>query len=172
MLSKTLNYISHHAIAILALICSLLALAGASYAAIKLPRNSVGTTQIKRGAVSSAKLKQGAVTPAKLSGSRFGGYVRAWAQVSSDGKLVASHPRATLFFWTLHGSGTSEITSVLIDWKPRIPRTCIPVASAAANFPQVAQISTTTHVAPQPGFGSQVAVSVSNDAGVYVAIIC
>ena len=37
MIGKTLNYISHHAIAILALVCSLLALAGASYAAIAIP---------------------------------------------------------------------------------------------------------------------------------------
>ena len=51
MIGKTLNYISHHAIAILALVCSLLALAGASYAATQLPKNSVGNAQIKQGAV-------------------------------------------------------------------------------------------------------------------------
>ena len=61
MITRTLNYISHHAIAILALVCSLLALAGASYAAIKLPKNSVGNPQIKQGAVSPAKFSKESV---------------------------------------------------------------------------------------------------------------
>ena len=58
MIGKTLNYISHHAIAILALVCSLLALAGASYAATQLPKNSVGNAQIKQGAVSPPKFSK------------------------------------------------------------------------------------------------------------------
>jgi hypothetical protein len=91
MLSRAVNYISHHAIAILALVCSLLALAGASYAAIALPKNSVGTAQ----------LKQGAVTPSKLSGKQFGGYVRMWAHVGANGKLAGSCPQAHLVRWTL-----------------------------------------------------------------------
>ena len=61
MIGKTLNYISHHAIAILALVCSLLALAGASYAAIAMPKNSVGTAQLKQGAVTPPKFSREAV---------------------------------------------------------------------------------------------------------------
>ena len=78
MIGKTLNYISHHAIAILALICSLLALAGASYAAITIPKNSVGTAQ----------LKPGAVTPGKLSDKQFGGYVRMFAVVNANSRAA------------------------------------------------------------------------------------
>ncbi len=89
MIGKTLNYISHHAIAILALVCSLLALAGASYAATQLPKNSVGTAQ----------LKQGAVTPSKLSGKQFGGYVRMYAVVNAHSKLQYSSPQAKLSNW-------------------------------------------------------------------------
>ena len=89
MIGKTLNYISHHAIAILALVCSLLALAGASYAATQLPKNSVGTAQIK----------QGAVTPSKLSGKQIGGYVRMYAVVDANGKLQYSSPQAKLSNW-------------------------------------------------------------------------
>ena len=52
------------------LVISLLALAvalgGVSYAAIKIPRNSVGTAQIKKKAVTTAKLKQKAVGSGKL----------------------------------------------------------------------------------------------------------
>ena len=82
MLSRTLNYISHHAIAILALVCSLLALAGASYAATQLPKNSVGNPQIK----------QGAVTPPKFS-KQIGGYVRMYAMVNANGQAAVSHRR-------------------------------------------------------------------------------
>ncbi len=42
------------------------ALGGASYAAIKIPRNSVGAAQIKKNAVTSAKIKKNAVTSAKV----------------------------------------------------------------------------------------------------------
>jgi hypothetical protein len=43
------------------------ALGGGAYAALSVPRNSVGTQQLKNGAVSSAKLKSGAVTNNKLA---------------------------------------------------------------------------------------------------------
>jgi hypothetical protein len=38
------------------------ALAGTSYAAIKLPANSVGTAQLRRGAVTGAKVKKNTIT--------------------------------------------------------------------------------------------------------------
>jgi hypothetical protein len=42
------------------------ALGGTSYAAVKLPNNSVGTAQIKAGAVTASKLANGAVTGTKV----------------------------------------------------------------------------------------------------------
>ena len=50
-----LAYLRRHHIGLLALF---IALGGTSYAAAKLPRNSVGTTQLKAGAVTEAKLAQ------------------------------------------------------------------------------------------------------------------
>ena len=88
MISKTLNYISHHAIAILALVCSLLALAGASYAATQLPKNSVGNAQIK----------QGAVAPPKFS-KQIGGYVRLYAKLTPAGKIIYATPGAKVTQW-------------------------------------------------------------------------
>ena len=49
-------YLRRHHIGLLALF---IALGGTSYAAAKLPRNSVGTAQIKSGAVNESKLAQG-----------------------------------------------------------------------------------------------------------------
>jgi hypothetical protein len=51
---------------VVATLALFIALGGASYAAIKLPKNSVGTKQLKKNAVTTAKLRNGAVTAAKL----------------------------------------------------------------------------------------------------------
>lgn len=52
---------------VMATIAVFLALGGVSYAAFKLPKNSVGPRQIKRNAVTAAKIKQGAVSAGKLA---------------------------------------------------------------------------------------------------------
>jgi len=43
-----------------------LVLGGAAFAAVQLPKNSVGTKQLKKNAVTSAKIKKNAVTTAKI----------------------------------------------------------------------------------------------------------
>jgi hypothetical protein len=53
-----LNHLRGNVVAYLALS---VALGGTSYAAVKLPRNSVGTTQIKADAVTSAKVRNGSL---------------------------------------------------------------------------------------------------------------
>ena len=45
------------------------ALGGVSYAAVHLPKESVGTAQLKNGAVSTAKTRNGAITNAKIADS-------------------------------------------------------------------------------------------------------
>jgi hypothetical protein len=49
-----------------ALAALFLALAGTGYAALKLPKNSVGSKQLRRNSVTTAKIKAGAVTTAKI----------------------------------------------------------------------------------------------------------
>lgn len=56
----------------MATIAVFIALGGAGYAAVKLPKNSVGTKQIKKEAVSTAKIKNGAVTGSKVNLATFG----------------------------------------------------------------------------------------------------
>src|SRR3954453_13874697 len=46
---------------VVATIALIVALAGTGYAALKLPRNSVGTKQLKRDAVTSPKVKRGSL---------------------------------------------------------------------------------------------------------------
>lgn len=57
---------------VVALLALSVALGGAGYAAVTLPRNSVGTPQLRNGAVSAAKLKSGAVSAAKLANGAVG----------------------------------------------------------------------------------------------------
>ncbi|HVO54167.1 MAG TPA: hypothetical protein VMT37_07130 [Solirubrobacterales bacterium] len=51
---------------VMATVAVFIALGGASYAAFKLPKNSVGTKQIKNNAITAAKIKNGAIGGAKI----------------------------------------------------------------------------------------------------------
>jgi Phage Tail Collar Domain len=51
---------------LVALLALFVSLGGSAYAALKLPRNSVGSAQLKNGAVSTAKLRNGSVTANKV----------------------------------------------------------------------------------------------------------
>ena len=80
------RHVRQHFVGYLALF---IALGGVSYAAVTLPRNSVGTAQIKPGAVKSSDLGKNAVTTAK---------VKDFSLLSEDfkpGQLVAGAPGAT-----------------------------------------------------------------------------
>src|SRR4051812_18104514 len=59
----------------IALVALFVALGGTGYAALKLPKNSVGTKQLKNNAVTGAKVKAGS-----LDASDFGGTLPAGAQ--------------------------------------------------------------------------------------------
>ena len=56
------------------------ALGGTGYAAISIPRNSVGAAQIRNHSI----------TPVKFNPSAIGGSVRAWAIISANGQVFAS----------------------------------------------------------------------------------
>ncbi len=71
---RLVEHIRGNVISYLALFC---ALSGTGYAAIAIPRGSVGTAQ----------LRNGAVTPSKLNAGQTGGYVRAWAGVGAGGRV-------------------------------------------------------------------------------------
>jgi hypothetical protein len=51
---------------VVSIVALMVALGGTSYAALMLPRNSVGAKQLKRGSVTGTKIKSGAVTAAKV----------------------------------------------------------------------------------------------------------
>ncbi|HYY22645.1 MAG TPA: hypothetical protein VE780_12275 [Thermoleophilaceae bacterium] len=57
---------------VIALIALFVALTGSAYAALRLPRNSVGSAQLRRGAVTKAKLRTNAVTSSKVKDHSLG----------------------------------------------------------------------------------------------------
>jgi hypothetical protein len=87
------------------------ALGGTGYAAVTIPRNSVGTRQ----------LRNGAVTPVKL-GKGIAGSVRAWAMVAPDGKVIAGGGRPRVLPPIPGGHYT-------IEWGVPIPKMCATVAT-------------------------------------------
>jgi hypothetical protein len=155
MLSKTLTYISHHAIAILALVCSLLALAGASYAATQLPKNSVGNAQIQRGAVAPPKFSK-----------QIGGYVRLYAKLTPAGKIIYASPGAKVTQWAPSSTGIIGF----ISWPHQTVSSKACSALATAGNPPQGPISATV-------FASRTRTSVeilSANPGslVTVAVVC
>jgi hypothetical protein len=52
---------------VVSMVALVVAMGGAGYAAVALPKNSVGTKQLKKGAVATKKIKNGAVTDPKIA---------------------------------------------------------------------------------------------------------
>jgi hypothetical protein len=96
---RAIGYLAHHAIAFTALGFSLLALAGASYAAMGLANHTID--------------------PVKLNPRYIGGYVRAWASVGAGGRVIASGGRVRVQIDRAVGPG-----HYVIDWRSRPTSAC------------------------------------------------
>lgn len=121
-MTRTLDYLRRNALAALALACSLLSLAGASYAAFSVAPGSIGTRELHNGAVTSQKLAAGSITPAKLNTKAIGGSIRHWASVSQDGRLLSGSPGARVLVpGPLYYS---------VCWGDRFSRRCITLTNS------------------------------------------
>jgi hypothetical protein len=81
--SRILEYLRDHALAAAAFVCSILALAGSSYAAFT---------------ISGSEIRNGTINPVKLNPKYINGTVRAWAIVSPSGQVIRGKggPKVTL----------------------------------------------------------------------------
>jgi len=90
-MAKLSLFLRNNCVGLLALF---VALGGTSYAAVKLPKNSVGSAQIKAGAVNTSELKKGAVRNGDLgSGAVTGSKIKGNSVTSSKikpGSLLLS----------------------------------------------------------------------------------
>ncbi len=94
------------------LVAIFIALGGTTYAAIGVPRGSVG----------AAQLRNHAITPVKFNRNSIAGSVRAWAIVRADGRLIAGggKPKSSINSFPGHYE---------IDWGVRLPRNCATTAN-------------------------------------------
>jgi hypothetical protein len=148
---------------VMATIAVFIALSGASYAAFKLPKNSVGTKQLKKNAVTSPKVKdhsliasdfkEGQLPEGKQGPKGEAGTpaTALWAVLNPDGTLAAgSHVLV---------SGGKEPYSVTFD---RDVSKCALVASPNGPYAQVVVSSVVS------GGGGEVSIDViSRETGSY-----
>jgi hypothetical protein len=126
---RALEYIRHHALAATALVCSLLALAGASYADFTVPAGSVGARQIKNHVIE----------PVKLNRQLIGGYIRHWAEVDGQGNVFRSSGPVRV----THPSFPSGFTFRWGDpTPPRLRPRCSGIATVSGNAQGSATIAT------------------------------
>jgi hypothetical protein len=115
---------------VISLIALFIALGGTSYAALSLPKNSVGTKQLKNGAVTRAKVASGLV-PTVM-----------WAVVNSTGNVVRSSGGVT---------GSSISTGRYDIEFPRNVTACVYSATvgdtaAGSAIGQIGEASRSNHV--------------------------
>jgi hypothetical protein len=121
--TRIAGFLKQNAIALAALF---VALGGTSYAAIAIPKNSIGSRQLRKGAVTATKIHSGAITPGKLSSKSFGGRILYLAKINPNGSVAFSHPRGiSTTMWT-------EGTSGILVLPHPAPRGCVPLAGAAS----------------------------------------
>jgi hypothetical protein len=109
---------------IVAIIALVAALGGTSYAALSLPKNSVGSKQLKKNAVITSKIKNGAVTAGKINtsgltvpnalhantaGSATNGIPRVYGFINSDGTIDTARSK-NIAAVTLTGTSTYCVT--------------------------------------------------------------
>jgi hypothetical protein len=90
--AKAARFMRGNALGLLALF---VALGGTSYAAVKLPKNSVGNSQIKNGAVTSKKIKSNSISTSKIKNRSIeAGDIKAGvipgASTLADGSVTAA----------------------------------------------------------------------------------
>lgn len=128
MIRRLIHHAQSHSIAYVALVASMLALAGASYAASRIPNNSVGTSQIKNGAVTERKLHNQSIDPVKWNPTYVSSFVRRWANVGTDGTYESGSSSGASKAETSQGPGVYELT-----WGDAFKGFCAPLATVQAN---------------------------------------
>jgi len=159
--TRTLTFLKHNAIALAALF---VALGGTSYAAIAIPRNSVGTRQLRHGAVTATKIHSGAITPGKLSSRAFGGRILDFAEVDTNGAIAVSDPRgAKTKYWNPNTGGA-------VVFSRPIPTRCYPLVGAASTLGPT--LGPPASVGASIGMGGLVGIAYSSPVPVTLVVIC
>jgi hypothetical protein len=159
--TRIVAFLKHNVIALAALF---VALGGTSYAAIAIPRNSVGTRQLRRSAVTATKIHSGAITPGKLSSRSFGGRILDFAEIDTNGAVAVSDPRgAKTKYWNPNTGGAVVFSGV-------IPARCYPLAGAASTLGPT--LDPPVSVGASIGMRGLVGIAYSAPVPVTLVVIC
>lgn len=161
-MTRIVGFLKQNTIALAALF---VALGGTSYAAVAMPKNSVGSRQLRKGAVTSTKIHSGAITPGKLSSKGFGGRILGFAEIDDDGAVAASDPKGVKTKdWNANSGGS-------VIFPRSIPSDCYPLAGAASTFaPTIG--GAPASVGASIGGQNLVGIAYSIPVPVTLAIIC
>ncbi|HVO55607.1 MAG TPA: hypothetical protein VMT37_14435 [Solirubrobacterales bacterium] len=97
---------------VMATIAVFIALGGAGYAAIGLPKNSVGARQVRAGAITSAKIRRGAVTGSKVNVASLGQVPSAaQAGLATNANQLAGKPAG--YYSDGCPAGTSRVAKAI-----------------------------------------------------------
>jgi hypothetical protein len=124
--SRLVSYLRDHALATAAFVCSILALAGSSYAAFT---------------ISGSQIRNHTINPVKLNPKFVNGNVRAWAIVGPNGHVIAGRgrPRVTAqpsdpggygIGWGVHVGRCA--TDVTVDYASSAPTEKLPLSGNPA----------------------------------------
>jgi hypothetical protein len=155
MFKRLVHHANHHSVGYVALVFSVLALAGASYASLQIPNGSVGEKQIKNHVIDPVKWDPTYVTA----------FIRRWAHVDSTGKLLNASSFAQSA--VVGGTGKYDVT-----WGDAFNGNCQPLVTIDnaggtnagfgdahviiqqnnATVVNVTTYNTSGHLAPEPFF--------------------
>ena len=160
-MSKLLRHVRSNAVAYVALF---VALGGTGYAALGIPANSVGNRQIKNGAI----------TPVKLDRQLVSGSVRAWAEVSASGRLLAGEGSPKVVART----GADSLGQYLVTWNTDSFARCAAVGGIESPAPLPLTPGSVIATSTPPPESTTALVAVFNAQGqptalpFWVAILC
>jgi len=132
---------------VVALVALFVALGGASYAAFKLPKNSVGTPQLKKGAVTGAKVKSGSLLASNFKAGQLPagpkGAQGAKGEQGKEGEKGPQGPGATTLTYDAAASASPT---------PTVVGTVLGVTfSAECSIPGAGEAETKLFVLPSDG---------------------
>jgi hypothetical protein len=116
MITRVVDHARSNMIAYVALVFSILALAGGAYAAWTVPPHSVGALQLRNRSVGQIKLDPRTI----------GGSVRHWAQVAAEGNIASSSSRA-------RDNGIPRDGDYVITWSDTFSNRCVALATPRAT---------------------------------------
>jgi hypothetical protein len=168
---RLIRHAQQHSIGYVALVFSLLALGGASYAAVNIPNHSITTKKIKNGAVGEKQLKNKSIDPVKWDPIYVTSFVRRWANVDATGKYLSGAP---------HGSSTQQAGHpgvYELTWGDAFKGFCAPIVSVDSTSSSDAGFAT-ANIVPQANNATAVFVHTfgtdgsPNNEPFSIAIIC